>query len=132
MENEEISKELEALHETVCDKFAELEKKLDTKKIHSLLNDIEKKLEFFKRNSAKFDTMVKELNGAICFSRALFKDQKNKTPVWYKISEINPKDHGEIWIKDIHGTETLARCEGLAIIYPASSSLKAPEFWKPV
>lgn len=58
-------------------------------------------------------------------------NQKDNTAGWYKIRDTNTPEYGEIWVKDIGGRETIARCDGRAIIYPASSSMKKPEFWKP-
>ena len=83
-------------------------------------------------NVKKFNRMTLELNGAVCRCRALFDHQKVHTPRWYMLKDVSPPERGEIWVKDIDGTETIAKCEGRALIYPASSSMKPPEFWRPV
>ncbi len=82
-------------------------------------------------NIKKFNRMILELNGSVSRCRALFDGQKQHTPRWYMLKDVSPPERGEIWVKDIDGTETLAKCEGRAIIYPASSSMKSPEFWRP-
>ena len=131
--------DLESMKIFLDERLSELEYRLnikfgkfDPEKIESILNKILCTLDKHDHNAAKFDVMVKELNGAICKCRALFKDQINRKPVWYDIEKHAPPKIGEIWVKDIEGNETIATCKGLAIIYAASSSVKLPEFWKPV
>ena len=139
MEEYEKPSDLESMKNFLDDRFEDWEERLEAKintispeKIESLLNKIIFTLDKHDKNAAKFDVMVKELNGAICKCRALFKDQIYKKPIWYDIEKNAPPQSGEIWVKDIDGNETIATCKGLAIIYPVSSSLKSPEFWKPV
>lgn len=96
------------------------------------LNELMDVLESNKENVKKISTMVNELKGCVSMSRAILKERRNLTPRWYRIDEIETPPTGEIWVKDIDGTETIAVCKGKALIYPASSSMKPPEFWKPV
>lgn len=106
--------------------------RLDPKFMVKNLNRLEKCFENNEKNLKKYKTLVQELNGVIIKCNALFEKSKNNTPLWYKIDKIQPPEMGEIWVKDINGTETLATCKGRAIIYPSSSFLKVPEFWRPV
>ena len=106
--------------------------RLDPKFMVKNLNRLEKCFENNEKNLKKYKTLVQELNGVIIKCNALFEKSKNNTPLWYKIDKIQPPEIGEIWVKDINGTETLATCKGRAIIYPSSSFLKVPEFWRPV
>ena len=101
-------------------------------KFESLLNSIKNRMELFERNSAKFDDSIKELRGSVAMARALFKEQKNKTPYWYKISEVDIPPNTEVWLKDINGNEILAYCKGRMLLYPSDSLCKAPEFWRPI
>ncbi len=82
-------------------------------------------------NVKRFNRMTLELNGAVSRCRALFDHQKEHTPRWYTLKDVSPPEEGEIWVKDINGTETIAKCEGRAIIYACSSEMKSPEFWRP-
>ena len=72
----------------------------------------------------KFDELCNEIQK--------ISPRKDNTPVWYDITKVDIPPTGEVWIKDINGVETLAKCKGRALIYPASSDLHEPEFWKPV
>ena len=139
MSEDKIYTDLMELKDFLDEKFLDWEARLanrlneiDTKQIKILLAEIKGSLEHFAANAQKFENMMKELNGTVVRCRALFDHQKDRTPVWYDISHHVPPERGEIWIKDINGAETLATCKGRAIIYPASSVLKEPEFWKPV
>lgn len=130
MKDYEFEKIMEALSERDQAFLVELDNIMN-KKTLGLLQSIIKNMEKFERNTKKFEDMVKELNGSVTRCRALFNDRKNNTPLWYKIEDCPPPEMGNIWVKDINGNETLAKCQGRAIIYPADSSMKHPEFWKP-
>jgi len=139
MSEEEVYTDLAGLKDYLDDKFLDWEARLanrlneiDTKQIKMLLGQIKGSLEDFAADALKLDEMMKKLNGVVTPSRSLFDQQKDSTPVWYEIAQHAPPERGEIWIKDVNGAETLATCKGRAIIYPASSALKEPEFWTPV
>lgn len=93
---------------------------------------LKKSVEDVSASETKFNKMIGELNGAVARCRALFKEQLNKKPIWYVVGDVPFPASGEVWIKDIDGNETIGTCKGLALLYPADSSLKEPQFWKPV
>ncbi len=129
--------ELENLHDrldTITDKLNNLREIIEANVIIEKMDKIANDLKRLDDSILKVDKLSKEMSGAIIMARSLLHEGREKTPKWYKISDSDQliPTNGEIWVKDINGAETIATCLGKAIIYPASSTLKKPEFWKPV
>ena len=139
MKNDEVIKyiddKIDNLEESIKNWFNEniiSEMGNDVAKMNASLFRMDKNFSEFERNTKRFNEAILELNGSVSRCRALFTDIKDKTPVWYKIQDVHPPEKGEIWVKDIKGNEMLGTCQGRAILYPANSLCKVPEFWKPV
>lgn len=107
----------------------QVQKDLESMKNH--LAAIDKNFDRFEKSILRTDEQIKAVNGAAQFCRAVFKESKENVPQWYILKDISPPESGTVWIQDIEGNQTLARCEGKAIIYPAGSALKSPKYWKP-
>ena len=125
--NEYLAEEFELIES----KLKSIEDNLDGSKMEAMLSSITAKIANFEKNADRFDTMVKELNGSVTRCRALFNDKKNNAPLWYEMAKVQPPEIGPIWVKDMDGNQTMARCEGKAITYQSSEFFKYPVFWKP-
>ncbi len=126
--------EFENLKAFITGKFEDLEGKMSFPDLplSVALDKLTEQLKIIPGNLSKINDMIKECKGCVSMARAVLQDRRTMTPRWYNLDECAPPEAGEIWVKDIDGNETIAVCKGKAIIYPASSSLKIPEFWKPV
>jgi hypothetical protein len=134
VEGEEEYSEIELLNQLIDARFDALESTLSNPDLPLAreLNKTLKVAEHINQNMTKFTDMLKEFKGSIAICRSLLRERNDMTPRWYKLGVVEAPTSGEIWVRDIDGNETIATCQGKAIVYPASSSLKAPLFWKPV
>lgn len=125
---------IQILRQELETSFERLEERLANPNL-PLTQELKKTLKVAKNineNMTKFMDMLKEFKGSIAICRSLLRERNDMTPRWYKLADIDAPHVGEIWVKDIDGNETIATCRGRAIVFPASSSVKAPLFWKPV